>query len=65
MKTNEYIANNINSLSLSDRYTLARILVFKMYEPIQTNSGCYTIFDNIDKYTITEIYNYLKTKLSS
>ena len=48
MNTNEYIAKSINSLPLSYRYTLARILVLKMYEPIQTNNGCYTLFDNID-----------------
>ena len=65
MNTNESVATNINSLSLSDRYTIARILVFKMYEPIQTNNGCYVLFDNIDKDTINEICNSLQTKLSS
>ena len=52
MKTKEYIVNNINTLSLSDRYTVARILVFKTYEPIQTNNGCYILFDKIDEETI-------------
>ena len=65
MNTNEYIAKTVNRLSLSDRYTVARILVFRMYGPIQTNNGCYIIFDNIDKDTINEMYNFLKTKLSS
>ena len=65
MKTNEDIAKNINSLSLSYRYTVARILVFKMYELIQTNNGRYILFDNIHKDTINQIYNLLKTKLSS
>ena len=64
MNTNEYIAQNINSLSLSDKYTVARILVFRMYEPIQTNNGCYILFDNMVKDTINEIYNFLQTKLS-
>ena len=54
MNTNEYIAKNINGLSLSDRYTIARILVFRMYEPIQTNNSCYILFDNIDNKTINE-----------
>ena len=60
MNTNEYIAKNITSLPLSDRYTIARILVFRRYEPIQTNNGCYMLFYNIDKDTINEIYNFLK-----
>ena len=64
MKTKEYIVNNINRLSLSHRYTVARILVFKTYELIQTNNGCYILFDKIDEDTISEIYNFLKTRLS-
>ena len=36
-----------------------------MYEPIQTNNGCYILFEKIDKYIIGEIYNFLKTKLIS
>ena len=65
MSTSEYIAMNINRLSLSDRYTVARILVFRMYEPIQTNDGCHILLDKIDKDTINEIYNFWNTKLSS
>ena len=64
MTPKEYIVKTIKRLSLSDRYTIARILVFKMYELIQTNNGCYTIFDNVDRDTINENYNFLKTKLS-
>ena len=65
MKPKEYIANNINKLSLSYRYTVARILVFKTYELIQSNNGCYILVDKIDEETKTEIYNVFKTKLSS
>ena len=65
MKTEEYKANNSNILSLSYIYTGAQILVFKTYEPIQTNNGCYILFDKIDEDTINEMYNFLKTKLSS
>ena len=60
MNINEYIARNFNSLPLLDRYTIARILVFRMYEPIQTNNGCYILFDNIDKDTIHENYNFYR-----
>ena len=65
MKTKEYIAKHTKSLSLSYRYTVARILVFKTYEPIQTNNGCFIVFDKIDEDTINEIHNSLKTELSS
>ena len=65
MHTNKYIPKNIDSLPLSDRYTIARNLVFKTYERIQTNNGYYIIFDIIDEDTINEMYNFLKTKLSS
>ena len=65
MKPKEYIATNIDKLDLSDRYTVARILVFKTYELIQSNNGCYILFDEIDEETINDIYNFLKTKLSS
>ena len=65
MNTNEYIAHDINSLSLSNRYTVARILVFKTYELIQSYNGCYILFDNIDEETMNDIYNFLNTELSS
>ena len=65
MNTNENIAKNTNSLPLSYRYTVTRILVFKIYEPIQTNNGCYILRDKIDKDTISDIYNFSKTKLIS
>ena len=36
-----------------------------MCEPIQTNNGYYILFEKVDKDTINEIYNFLKTKLIS
>ena len=65
MNSKEYIAKNIDRLSLSDRYTIARTLVFKMYEPIQTNNGCYILVDKTDTDTINEIHTFLKPNLSS
>ena len=62
MKPKDYIARNINKSDSSDRYTVARILVFKTYELIQSNNGCYILFDEIDEETINDIYNF-KTKL--
>ena len=65
MKPKGYIAKNIDKLSLSDRYTIAWIVVFKTYELIQSNNDCYILFDNIDEETIAAINNFLKTKLGS
>ena len=65
MKPKAYIANNIDKLSLSDRYTIARILVFKTYDLIESNNGLYILFDNTDEETIHEIYILLKTRLIS
>ena len=65
MKPKEYTAIHINTLSLSYRHTVAQILVLKTYELIQSNNGFYILFDNIDEETKTEIYNFLKNKLSS
>ena len=65
MNSKEYIAKTIDSLFLSYRYTVARILVFKAYELIQSNNGWCILFDEIDEETINDIYNFLKTKLSS
>ena len=58
----QYIATNINILSLSDRYIVANILVFRGHELIQTNNGAYIHLTNIDENTMNEIYNCLKTK---
>ena len=55
MKTKEYIVKKINRTSFSVRYTVARILVFKMCEPIQTHNGCSILFGTIDKDTTHEI----------
>ena len=51
MELKEYIVKTISESSLSYRYTVARILVFKTYEPIQTNNGCYILFGKIDEDT--------------
>ena len=54
----QYIATNINILSLSDRYIVANILVFRGHELIQTNNGAYINLTNIDENAMNEIYNF-------
>ena len=61
MEPKENIAKNINNLDIPCRYTVARILVFKTDELIQSTNGCYILFDEIDEETINVIYNFLKT----
>ena len=58
----QYIATHINILSLSDRYIVAKILVFRGHELIQTNNGACINLTNIDEHTMNEIYIFLKTK---
>ena len=53
----QYIANKYR-LSLSDRYIVAKILVFRGHELIQTNNGAYINLTNIDENTMNEIYNF-------
>ena len=53
----QYIATHIAILSLSDRYIVATILVFRGYELLQTNTGAYINLTNIDEHTMNEIYN--------
>ena len=59
----QYIATHISILSLSDRYTVAKILVFRGHELLQTNNGAYINLTNTDENAMNEIYTFLKTKL--
>ena len=59
----QYIAKNINSLSLSDRYIVAKILYFKDYNLIQSNNGVYIHLKDIEEETINHIIISKKTKL--
>jgi len=61
----QYIAKQINNISIDDRYTVAKILLFRDCKLLQSNNGAYIHLKDIDEETIEEIYNFLKTKLSS
>ena len=61
----QYVAKDINILSIDDRYTVAKILLLSDCKLIQSNNGAYIHFKDIDEETMEEIYNLLKTKLSS
>ena len=60
----QYIINNINLLSIEERYTVSKILSFRDVSLTQTNNGVYTFIKDIDENTLNEVYICLKTKLS-
>ena len=60
----QYVAKQINNVSMADRNTVCKILIFRGYELTQSNNGAYILLEDIDIDTINEIYNFLKTKLS-
>ena len=60
----QYIINNINLLSIEERYTVSKILSFRDVSLTQTNNGVYTFIKDIDENTLNEVYIFLKTKLS-
>lgn len=60
----QYIINNINLLSIEERYSVSKILNFRDVPLKQTNNGVYTFIKDIDENTLNEVYIFLKTKLS-
>ena len=60
----QYIINNINLLSIEERYTVSKILNFRDVSLTQTNNGVYAFVKGIDEHTLNEVYIFLKTKLS-
>ena len=61
----QYIIKQINSVSQTDRETVCRIVAFRGYELRQSNNGAYIHINEIDENTLSEVYNFLKNKLSS
>ena len=61
----QYISKQINNISIDDRYTVAKILLFRDCKPLQSINGAYINLKDIDEEIIDFIYNFLKTKLSS
>ena len=60
----QYIINNINLLSIEERYSVSKILNFRDVPLKQTNNGVYTFIKDIDENTLNEVHIFLKTKLS-
>ena len=60
----QYIINNINLLSIEERYSVSKILNFRDVPLKQTNNGVYVFIKDIDENTLNEVYIFFKTKLS-
>ena len=56
-----YIIKQINNVNLENRYSIAKILLFRDCDLQQTNNGTYIDIHNLDDETINEIYDFLKT----
>ena len=52
---------HINILCMVERYTVARILMFRGYKLKQNNNGA-DIY-NVDSTTISDIYQFMKSRL--
>ena len=59
----KYMFKHINNLSMSDKYTVARILTFRGYELKQNGNGAYTDITRVDSTTISDIYQFMTSKL--
>ena len=59
----KYILKHINILSMSDKYTVARILMFRGYDLRQNGNGAYIDIYSVDSITISDIYQFMKSKL--
>ena len=56
----QYIINNINLLSIEERYTVSKILNFRDVPLKQTNNGVYTFIKDIDENALNEVYIFFK-----
>ena len=48
---------------MHDKYTVARILMFIGYDLKQNGNGAYIDIHSVDSITISDIYQFMKSKL--
>ena len=58
-----YIFKHINILSMHEKYTVARILMFRGYDLKHNGNGDYIDIYSVDSITISDIYQFMKSKL--
>ena len=59
----KYILKHNNVLYMNDKYTVARILMFRGYALRQTGNGAYIDITSVDRTTIRDIYQFIKYKI--
>ena len=57
----KFVLKHINLLSLNNKYTIAKILMFREFDLKQTNNGAYITVDQIDDRTLYDIYDFIKS----
>ena len=58
----DFIVKHISLLSLNDKHTIARILMFRECDLKQSNNGAYILLDHIDDRTLHDIYEFVKSR---
>ena len=57
----KYIADNINKLSLQERYDICKIIYFYDDNILkQTNNGVWALFKNLENELILKVYEAVK-----
>ena len=57
----KYIVDNINKLSLQERYDICKILYFYNDDILeQTNNGAWCLFKNLENELIWKVYESVK-----
>ena len=57
----KYITDNINKLTLQERYDICKIIYFYVDEALkQTNNGVWCLFKNLENKTILKVYESTK-----
>jgi len=60
----KYIADNINKLSVQERYDICKLIYFYDDNILkQTNNGVWALFKNLENELILKIYEAVKNKL--
>ena len=57
----KYIVDNINKLTLQERYDICKIIYFYDDEALkQTNNGVLCLFKNLENKTVLKVYESFK-----
>ena len=60
----QYIARHVNTMSESEKEDLAKLMLIRNVELIQSNNGAYCLFNNIELETLKLINDFIKERLT-